>query len=168
MNVFQKDGGVFIQDLQQEAGALGGVAGHRQAGSGRRHRQDRRILQGDGDQVVGGQDHAERQGVIVIGAAHDRDVRQDEHALLFDFDTGAFFFVQGGPDEIFRHARRHEEGTDFVGRGIDQADPGILDQLVARHGLQHMVNRFEYIEHERRLLLTGRRNSIISTAKDAR
>lgn len=126
-DVFQIQRRRLVEDLEEEPRLLERAEG---AGCpGVEGRRDGIGLEADRHHVVRRENDAQRHGLIVLVAAQERDVDDDEQLVVVHFRTGFFFAVQGGRQEVALDARSLDEGGDFFGRRCHDVDPAAPFEL---------------------------------------
>ena len=124
----------LVEDLEQEARLLVGSEEARCALV--KLRDDGRLLEADGDDVLIRHDDGERQGIVAVLAAEDRHIRQDHDRVLLDVRMGALLIIECGAQEVGINLGEIADDLELVRRRIDDVDPGALLERLERQFLQ--------------------------------
>ncbi len=112
----------FIEDLEKKTRLF--VGGESPRPLGGELLQHLMTFQADGDKMILGQDDAERQRVVAVGVAQDRDIGDDEDVIVLDLHAGAFLFVERRPEGVGGHPGKVGDGGQFIGARSGEAQPG--------------------------------------------
>ena len=80
-------------------------------------------LQANGGDAVFRDDDAQGQGIIILVAAEEGDIHQNQNLVILDLDTGFFFFVQCGAQKVHLNAGGSSYFLQFVLRGRHYVQP---------------------------------------------
>ena len=89
----------------------------------RKSAHDFRLLDTEGDDEVGCDEDTEGQCVVTVRFQDDGNVDDDEDVVVFDFNVGTFFRVQGGFQNIGGDFRDHGYELQIVGIRVYDVDP---------------------------------------------
>ena len=133
----------LIEDLKEEARPLVRAEELRRALVKLRH--DRRFLKADRDDVLIRKDDRERQRVVAVLTAIDRDVRQDHDRVILDIRMRPFLIVECGAQEVGIDLGQRTHDLQFVRGRVDNVDPRPLrerleGQLLQRAGFHGFID----------------------------